>query len=349
MSFSSLTPEQKENIHLVTGSAHPELGRKIAHSMGMQLSEMDLKSFSNGELYARFVDSVRGKDVFIVQTHQNGEVELNGRPKTFSVNDAIMEHFLMINAAKSSSPNSVTAVTPLIGYSRADRKSRGRESVSVVTSMAGLINNGADRIVTVDLHSAQTQLIATVFKKQFDHLTAQALLADAVRDEIKDYDPDDCIIVAPDAGSGKLAEQQQDELDLDLMYLAKKRKRGQSEIITRESRVKGVKNKVCVIFDDMVDTAGTMVSAVDAIKNSGAEVVIVATTHAVFSGSALKKIGQSGIDKIIVTDTVPTTRAEKKLKDQIRIVSVAPIIGQALVEIASGGSVSRLFKDLNHR
>ena len=344
----NLLPEQKENICVVSGFAHPDLGFKVAHAMSVPLAPLEQKMFPNTELYGRFEETVRGKQVFIVQSHQAGSREINGEETPFSINDAIVEQALLVQAAATSSAKEVTAVIPFLGYSRQDRKSQGREPISVMFTLGTLAAMGAHRIVAVDMHSPQTQLAFNGDGRQFDHLTAQPLLLDHVRSEIASYSPEECVVVSPDAGATKLAQTQQEKLGIDLVHLAKKRKRGQSHTITRDEKIADVDGKVCIIFDDMIDTAGTITSAAQALNSSGAKAIFVVATHGIFSGQALKRLTDSPIDKVLVTDTVPMDKARKVLGNKLRVAEVAPIIGQALIEISIDGSVSRLFQDQNH-
>ena len=350
MANSVLSPEQRKGISIVGGFSHPELTKEIAYSIeAMSPSPLEQKTFPNSELYVRYPESVRGKKVFIVQTHQPGLRDINGVSEFFSINDAITEQALLVQAADTSSANEITAVVPFLGYSRQDRKSQGRESISVMYTLGVLAAMGAHRIVTVDLHSSQTQLGFGGGHRQFDHLTGQPLVLNQVRNEISKYNIEECVVVSPDAGATKLAQTQQEALDVDLIHMAKKRKRGESHEITRDDKVADVDGRVCIIFDDMIDTAGTIATAAHVLNNSGAKAIIVAATHGLFSGEALVRIKDSPIDKVVVTDTVPMDFAKSVLQEKLSIVSIATTIGQAIVEIASEGSVSKLFGDQNHR
>ncbi len=333
-----LSPEKKDSICLVNGFANPELGLDIAQSMGVSLDPIEQKRFPNGERYVRFLNSIRGRHVFVVQTHCGG-------PEG-SINDAMTEQALLVLAASNSSASEVTAVVPFLGYSRQDRKSKGREPGSVRFALDQLALAGANRIVAVDMHSPQTQL---VFRGQFDHLTAQPELRAAVKDEVRAFSRDECLIVAPDAGAASLAYAHQKKTGYDFLLLTKTRSNEDSGSISRDQYVPEADGRVCMIFDDMIDTAGTIVSAVEALKNSGAKAVFTAATHGIFSEPALQRLKDAPIDRILVTDTFPHVYAKEVLGDKLRVVSMAPIIGQALLHIVTKTSISEIFDDQNHR
>ncbi len=332
-----LTNPEKEKVYIASGFAHPELAAGIAQEMGVESGGVQEKIFSNGEIYTRYEDSVRGKHVFIIQPHV--------RTKDTSVNDAIMQQYLLADAARSSSAAEITAVSPYLAYSRQDRKSRGREPIGTRVIIDHLAAVGVNRIVTVDMHSPQTQAI---FRGPFDHLTAQSLLRDAMEEEVSGYDLSDCLVVAPDAGAGKQAERHRLDLGVRLLHLAKLRDPLDSQKIQREEKVPEAEGRVCMLFDDLIDTAGTLVSAAEALKNSGAKAIYVAATHGIFSGPALQRLKDAPIDKILVTDTFPMDEAKTELGHKLRVISIAPMIGRALIEIVQDGSVSQIFDDQNH-
>ena len=332
-----LDPTIKASVYVASGSAHPSLAKDISDEMGLVLGPVEAKTHPNGELYARYGDSVRGKHVYIVQSHVRGA--------SGSVNDAIMQQCLLADAARSSSAAEITAVCPYLAYTRQDRKSRGREPIGARVLIDHLVASGVTRIVTVDMHSAQTQAI---FRGPFDHLTAQPLLRQAMEEVIAGHDRKDCLVVAPDAGAAKLAERHRQELGTGLLHLTKSRDRIDSGKITRDQHVPEAAGKVCLVFDDMIDTASTLVSAAEALKNSGATAIYVAATHGVFSGQALEKLKAAPIDRLIVTDTFPMDEAQNVLGAMLQVVPTGPMIGRALVEIMQNGSVSELFDDQNH-
>lgn len=332
-----LTNPERESVYIASGFAHPELGAEIAAEMEVDSGGVQEKIFSNGEIYTRYEDSVRGKHVFIIQPHV--------RTGTTSVNDAIMQQYLLADAARSSSAAEITAVTPYLAYSRQDRKSRGREPIGTRVIIDHLAAVGVSRIVTVDMHSPQTQAI---FRGPFDHLTAQPLLRNAMAEEVSGYDKADCLVIAPDSGAAKLAERHRLDLGVGLLHMAKLRDPDDSQKIHREEKVPEADGRVCMVFDDMIDTAGTLVSAAEALKDSGAKAVYVAATHGIFSGPALQRLKEAPIDKILVTDTFPMQEAKAALGDKLRVISIAPMIGRALIEIVQDGSVSEIFDDQNH-
>lgn len=324
-------------ITLVSGFAHQGLAKDIAAQLGLELGEIEDKIHPNGEIYSRFKESVRGKHVFIIQSH----VATN----TTTINDAIMEQALLIDAARSSSAAEITVICPHLAYMRQDRKSRGREPIGSRVLIDLLATSGADRIVAIDIHAPQAQAI---FRGPFDHLTAQRALEVAIKAELGGYNNDECVVVAPDAGAAKLAQSHSRHLDMDILHMAKQRSRGDSQKIQRDENVPEANGKVCLVFDDMIDTAGTLVSAIEALKNSGAKAVYVGASHGIFSGPALDRLKDAPIDKLFVTDTFPQEHAKEVLGDKLGIVSVAPIIGQAIHQIATAGSISALFDDENH-
>ncbi len=324
-----------ENIYIASGSANPELAQNVANFLGAELGPVERKRFPSGERYVRYEDSVRGKHVFAIQSHIT--------TPDMSINDAIWEHGMLVDAARRSSAREITAISPHMGYMRQERQARGREAIG--SSMIIDFLRRADRFVAVDLHSPQATGIT---HKPFDPLTAQIALEQAMEQDITSYERDDCVVVAPDAGASKLAQSHQRRMDLDILHLAKQRSRGESSKISRDEHIPEARDRVCLVFDDMIDTGGTLVSAVEALKKSGAKAIHVAATHGVFSNDAVDKLNRAPIDKLYVTDTFPQAKARDVLGDKLRVVSIAPIIGQAIMEIVTGGSVSDMFNDENH-
>jgi ribose-phosphate pyrophosphokinase len=334
---SALSKEYADDVFLTSGYVHPELAQATANELHIALGGVLHRQYPNTEFYTRYTESVRGKHVIIMQPH----VATEGG----SVNDAIMQQLLMLDAAKSSSAREITAVIPNLGYARQDRKAKGREALSARVIVNQLASGGADRIVTIDMHSAQTQAI---FNGPFDHLTAQPLLRSAVRNLIDPKNVDAYAVVAPDSGSVKMADYQGGMLGLDTIYMAKKRDRNDPSRIAPRALVPEAKDRTCILFDDMIDTAGTLQTAADALHNSGARRIYVAATQGVFSDPAFERLNSSPIDGIFVTDTVPMDHAKKALGDRLHVIPVAPMIGRALMEIVTNGSVSDLFNDQNH-
>ena len=333
-----LSKKEQEKVHIVGGFAHPELTENIASSIGVEPGSIQEKIFPNGEIYSRFEDSVRGRQVFIVQSHVRGAET--------GVNDAIMQQCLLIDAARSSSAAGITAIAPYLSYTRQDRKSKGREPIGTRVILDQLATAGADRVITVDIHSPQAQ---GIFRGPFDHLTAQPALRNAIAEDINGIDRDDCIVVAPDAGAAKMAQQHQEGLDVSMFIMSKRRDPNNSQNISRDDHFPDAEGKHCLVFDDMIDTAGTLVSAAEALHNSGAQSVRVAATHGILSPPALERLQAAPIDRIFITDTFITDEAEEALGDRLKVISVAPIIGKAILQIVRRGSISQLFKDQNHR
>lgn len=313
-------------LKLLSGRAHPRLAEKIAKNLGIKLVDVHLANFANGEVSCKLRESVRGDDVFIIQTHCN------------DVNQSIIEQAIMIDAAKRSSARSITAVCPLLGYARQDRKSTVREPIAAKLVVDILANAGADRIMSVDLHSGQTQ---GFFDGPFDHLIAQPLM----RDYLKKNFRDNLVIVSPDAGRVKLAERYASFLGADIAIIHKHR--STTRLNTAEARylIGDINGKTCVIVDDMIDTAGTICAAADLLAENGAKEIYGLATHGVLSGPAIQRINDSAFKSIIVTDTVPPAKDIQTSK--IFVLSIAPLIAAAISAVYTNGSLSDLFQGEN--
>ena len=315
----------KKRLHLVSGRAHLPLAAEIAERLGVTLGDAHLAEFANGELHCRFGESVRGTDVFIIQTHTGTE--------TMSVNDAIMEQLIMVDAAQRASAKRITAVAPFYGYARQDRKSEGREPIT-----AKLIANmfkaaGAKRLISVDLHSGQIQ---GFFDGPVDHLTAMPVLVDYMAGL-----GEDLVVVSPDAGRVKVAERYANQLHADLAIVHKRRVKGMKNSVEARDVVGEVDGRVCVLIDDMIDTGGTIVAAAEQLKSRGASEIYAACTHGVFSGPAIDRLKNSVISKVVTTNTLPLP-PEKQL-DKIEVLSVAGIIADAIDAVFEDTSVSEIF------
>jgi len=315
--------QSKKRLHLISGRVHPELAAEVARLLDVKLIDANLSEFANGEIYCRFAESVRGADVFILQTHANSS--------DMSINDAIMEHLIMVDAAERASAKRTTVVAPFYGYARQDRKASGREPITAKLLADQFRIAGASRMVSVDLHSNQVQ---GFFDGPWDHLVAMPVLCDAIGSMI-----DDLVVVSPDAGRVKVAERYAQRLDADLAIVHKRRLHNQKNAVEAKEVVGDVEGRNCVLIDDMIDTGGTIVAAAELLKEKGATSVIAATTHPVFSGPALDRIEASCLEKVIVTDTLPLAR---KL-DKIEVVSIAPLIASAIRAVFEDTSVSEIF------
>ena len=320
----------KRTLHLLTGRSHEELAAEIGGHLGVELGEANLVDFADTELRCKFGQSLRGTDVFIVQSHVASE----GR----SVNDSIMEQLIMIDAAKRASAKRITAVCPLFGYARQDRKAEGREPITAKLVADLLRAAGANRIVSVDLHSGQIQ---GFFDGPVDHLTALPLLVETVRDAIDGR----VVVVAPDAGRVKVADRFATHLGADLAIVHKRRPKGTTGVVEARGVIGEVEGRSCVLVDDMIATGSTIIAAAEQLKEQGATDVWVAATHGLFSGPAIDRLKNSVIDRVIVTNTVPLP--PEKAIDKIEVVSIAPVIAKAIDAVFEDTSVSDIFDGEN--
>ncbi len=316
----------KKRLELYTGRCHPQLAEEIADHLGVSLRQPNLRSYPNGEIHCRFNESIRGTDVFIVQTHHG------------QVNDAILEQLIMIDAAKRASAKRITAVCPYYGYSRQDRKSSGREPITAKLISDLLIAAGAHRIVSVDLHSGQIQ---GFFNGPVDHLTALPVLLDYLRDN----DPSDMVIVAPDAGRVKVAERYSQLLEGEMAVVRKLRPRGEVSNVEALGVVGPVEGRRCVLIDDIIDTAGTMCAAGELLIDQGATEVWAMATHGVLSDPALDRLKNSRLSRVVITNTVPLE--EDRRIDKLEVLSVAEIIADAIDAVFEDTSVSEIFGGQN--
>ncbi|MDR1825159.1 MAG: ribose-phosphate diphosphokinase [Bifidobacteriaceae bacterium] len=313
----------EKKLVLVSGRAHPELAEAVAAELGCELLPVTAYDFANGEIYVRFAESVRGAYAFCLQAH------------TAPINQWIMEHLLMCDALKRASARTVTAIAPFYGYARQDKKHRGREPISG-RLMADLFQTaGADRFMSVDLHTAQIQ---GFFNGPVDHLMALPILASYVRTRV---DRSKLTIVSPDAGRVRLADQWSDRLGAPLAIIHKRHDPTVANQVKVHELVGEVEGRTCVLVDDMIDTAGTIVQAAKALQDNGAASVIVAATHAVLSGPAVERLKNSGINEVVVTDTLPLS--EEQRFEQLTVLSIAPLIARAIREVFDDGSVTSLF------
>jgi ribose-phosphate pyrophosphokinase len=308
---------------LVTGRAHPALAEEIASHLDVELTEPNLREFANGEIHCRFATSVRGADVFIIQTHAD------------PVNDSIMEQLIMIDAAKRASAKRITAVCPYYGYSRQDRKSTGREPITAKLVADMLQVAGADRVVSVDLHSGQIQ---GFFDMPFDHLVSLPVMLETLRR----YEGHDLVVVAPDAGRVKVAERYSQHLhDADIALIHKRRPKLSANEVEAIEVVGKVRGRHCVLIDDMIDTAGTICAASELLVDRGAADVWAMATHAVLSDPALERLEKSPLSRVVVTNTLPL--AEHRRIPKLEVISVAKVIADAIDAVFEDTSVSEIF------
>ena len=314
-----------KRLMLCSGRANPELAARIAAKLGVELSEVDPKTFSNGEVYCRFRDSVRGADVFIVQpTCGNARTGL-------SANDALIELLAMTDAAVGGSAHRVIAVTPWYGYSRQDKKSAPREPITARLVARMLETAGIDRILTMDLHSGQIQ---GFFQKPCDHMTALFMLTQY----FADLGLEDLVVVAPDAGRVKLNKRFASRIGADLAILNKERPAQQ---VAEIGYVIGdVAGKTAVLVDDIIDTAGTLKAAAMAVRDAGARRIYATATHGVFSGDAWKNLASAEFEQVVVTDTIPLPRGAP---DNVRVLPCADLLTSSIRQIFTDGSVSDVF------
>lgn len=312
-------------IQIISGQAFPRLAKKIAAHIGVELANIELGEYSNGELNCRMGESVRGNDLYVIQTHAG------------NINSAIIEQLLIIDAAKRASANSITAVCPFLGYMRQDRKSTGREPIAARLLMDMLATAGADRIMSVDLHTGQIQ---GFFDGPFEHVVAMPILEDYIR---KNF-PANTVIVSPDAGRVKLNERYSRSLNREMVIIHKHRSKTARNQVEARELIGDVQGKTCLIIDDMIDTARTICAAADLLKVSGAKAVHGLATHGVLSGPAYDKINASVFKSLVVTDTLPIAKGRS---NKIKVVSVAPLIAQAIIAASKGESVSAIFRGRN--
>ena len=314
----------EKRLRLFSGRGFPELSESVAAELGIPLTPTSAYDFANGEIFVRFEESVRGCDAFVIQSH------------TAPVNKQIMEQLIMIDALKRASAKRITVVAPFYGYARQDKKHRGREPITA-RLMADLYKTaGADRLMVVDLHTSQIQ---GFFDGPVDHLFALPMLANYVGSKV---DRTRLTIVSPDSGRVRVAERWSELLGgCPIAFIHKTRDpRVPNESVT--GKVVGeVEGQTCVVIDDMIDTAGTITKAVDALFAAGAKEVIVAATHAVFSGPAVDRLKASKVTEVVVTDSLPLD--EDKRFDGLTVLSIAPLLARAIREVFEDGSVTSLF------
>ena len=318
-----VTSGEKRRVR-VSGRAHIELAQQVGEELGCGVSPTTAYDFASGETYVRFNESVRGADVFVLQSH------------TGEVNKWLMEQLLMIDAAKRASAKRITAVAPYYPYARQDKKHLGREPISARLIADLYKTAGADRIMSVDLHASQEQ---GFFDGPVDHLWAMPVLVDYVRSRV---DLSNVCMVSPDAGRIRVAEKWSAKLGgCPLAFVHKTRDTTRPNVAVANRVVGDVAGKQCVMVDDMIDTAGTISEAVKVVMNAGASSVIVAATHGILSDPAAQRLSECGAQEVIVTDTLPI--ALEKRFDKLTILPIAPLLARAIREVFDDGSVTSLF------
>jgi ribose-phosphate pyrophosphokinase len=318
-----ITASSRKSLRLLSGRAHPELTAEVAQCLGIEPTPTTLFDFANGEIFVRFLESVRGCDAFVLQSH------------TEPINQWIMEHLIMVDALKRASAKRITVVAPFFGYARQDKKSRGREPISARLMADLFLAAGADRIMAVDLHTAQIQ---GFFDGPVDHLFALPILAGYIE---KQLDLSQVTVVAPDAGRVRVCERWTDRLGSPLAIIHKRRDADVANRVKVLEVVGQVAGRTCIIVDDMIDTGATIANAAEALFAQGAAHVIVTATHGVLSGPAVDMLKNSRISEVIVCNTLPITN-EKRF-DKLTVLSIAPLIARAISEVFSDGSVTSLF------
>ncbi|GAB2975080.1 ribose-phosphate diphosphokinase [Nocardioides montaniterrae] len=322
--MSGLKKTTEKNLMVFSGRAHTALAEEVAAILGTHVVPTEARDFANGETYIRYEESVRGCDAFVIQSH------------TSPINNWIMEHLIMVDALKRASAKRITVVMPFWGYSRQDKKHRGREPISARLIADLFKTAGADRIMSVDLHADQLQ---GYFDGPVDHLMALPVLTAYIKDK---YGDQELAVVSPDAGRIKVAEKWANKLgDVPLAFIHKTRRIDIANEVVANRVVGDVKGKMCVLTDDMIDTGGTIVKAAEALMNEGAAGVIIAATHAILSDPAVDRLKNSTATEIVITDTIPVP--PEKQFDKLTTLSIAPLVARAIREVFEDGSVTSMF------
>ncbi|MDQ7879955.1 ribose-phosphate diphosphokinase [Microbacterium sp. QXD-8] len=321
-----LVAKTKKRLVIARGSSHPELASQVAEQLSTELVPTEYRTFASGEILTRFEVSIRGCDLFLIQSF--------GPP----VNEWMMETLIMLDAAKRASAKRITVVAPYFPYSRQDKKGRGREPISARLVADLFKTAGADRVMSVDLHAAQIQ---GFFDGPVDHLFAKPVLLEYFENTLSESDRDRLTVVSPDTGRVRVADQWSDSLGAPLAIIHKRRDPNVANQVTVNEIVGAVDGRVCLLVDDMIDTGGTIVKAAEALKANGATKVIVAATHAIFSDPAAERLQSPAIDEVVVTDTVPIP--DEKRFPSLTILPIAPLLARAIHEVFEDGSVTSMF------
>ena len=321
--MASIKITGQKRLVIVTGRSHPALAEQIAEYLQTEIVHTDARTFANGEIYARYDESVRGCDAFVLQSH------------AAPINEALMEQLIMVDALKRASAKRITVVAPFYPYARQDKKGRGREPISARLVADLYKAAGADRIMSVDLHAAQIQ---GFFDGPVDHLFAMPVLLDHFQ---KQLDPATLTVVSPDMGRVRVADIWSQKLGAPLAIIHKRRDPMVHNQVTVHEIVGEVEGRVCLLVDDMIDTGRTIVKAAEALKKNGALSVVVAATHAVFSDPAFDILQDAAVDQVVVTDTLPVP--DEKRWDRLTVLPIAPLIARAIHEVFDDGSVTSMF------
>lgn len=323
--MADLETVTSKKLLLVAGRSHPQLAEAVSRELGVAIAKLSAYDFANGEIFVRFEESVRGTDAFVLQSH------------TAPINKWIMEQLLIVDALRRASARRITVIMPYYGYARQDKKHRGREPISA-RLMADLLKTaGADRIMTVDLHTAQIQ---GFFDGPVDHLMAIKTLAEYI---ISKTERNNITVVSPDSGRVRVAEKWTDILGSPLAIIHKRRDPDVPNEVKMFEVVGEVAGKTCVLVDDMIDTGGTIVKAAETLFDNGAKDVIVTATHGILSNGANQRLQNSRISEVVVTDTLPI--AEESKFEKLTVLSVAPLLATAVREVFREGSVTSLFDE----
>lgn len=313
---------ENAKVKIFTGNANPSLAREVANYLGLELGSAFVGKFNNGEIQVKIDESVRGQDVFLIQT------------TSFPVNDHLMELLIMIDAAKRASAKTITAVVPYYAYARQDRKTRGREPITAKLVADLLTTAGATRVVTIDLHAAQIQ---GFFNIPMDNLVGVPLLAEYFMNK----KIENLVVVSPDLGGVNRARQMADLLEAPIAIIEKRRPMpGVAEVMNIIGSVEG---KNVIIVDDIIDTAGSLTEGANALKKFGAKDIYAGCTHPVFSDPAIQRIADSALKEVVVSDSIPVP--EEKMHEKIKVISLAPLFGETILRISKNYSVSCLFDE----
>ncbi|OYN97685.1 ribose-phosphate diphosphokinase [Enemella evansiae] len=321
--MSGIKENREKHLMLFSGRANPALAEEVAELLDVELTPTRSVTYANSEIYVRFEESVRGCDAFVIQAHPA------------PVNEWLMEQLIMVDALKRASADRITVVSPFYPYARQDKKHLGREPISARLIADLYKTAGADRIMSVDLHAAQIQ---GFFDGPVDHLWALPVLSDYIESK---YGKEDLVVVSPDAGRVRLADLWTDKLNCPLAIIHKRRDPDVANQVAVHEVVGDVEGKVCLLVDDMIDTAGTICQAADALKARGARQVIAAATHPILSGPAAQRLNDSAFTEVVVTNTLPI--ADDVKVDKLTVLSIGPLIAQAIHEVFTDGSVTSLF------